>query len=254
MPKTAPLMSFVTFSVISALASATSSRTSSWARSVTSWIARADLARWLLGHGYSAIFLRIRANRKAPGERGGHVQLGLLGSLDRGAGMRRGDGLRRARPSGGGGRLRVGAAAGRGHGGAGDRAGRAGPARERASSRSAAAAARACSASAAAACGARRPRGACAPSWTPPAAASAIASSAFASSSSARRSSVIASSSRSSRPARRSDSARCVFGFLAHLGRIFPEGADPNQVRGLRRRDRGQRRRGPRAGPTTSGA
>ena len=31
---------------------------------------------------YSAIFLRIRANRKAPRERGGHVELGLVGALD----------------------------------------------------------------------------------------------------------------------------------------------------------------------------
>ena len=65
-PNTAPLISFVTLSVISALARATSSRTRSWTFSVTSWTARASsLGDWS-GMRYSAIFLRIRANRKAP--------------------------------------------------------------------------------------------------------------------------------------------------------------------------------------------
>ena len=65
MPKTAPLISFVTFSVISAFASSISSWISSCAFSVMSWTALSELARLLVGR-HSAILLRMRANTNAP--------------------------------------------------------------------------------------------------------------------------------------------------------------------------------------------
>src|SRR3954447_5693481 len=80
-PIPAPLASFVTFCVISALASSISSRTSSDAFSETSWTA---WAIWVCS-GSAAKALEQHRGDQAAGERGADEDLGLLGGRgDRG--------------------------------------------------------------------------------------------------------------------------------------------------------------------------
>ena len=82
-PTTAPLMSLVTFSVISALASSISSRTSSDARSETSWIARpSSEVDGLVGHSVHQS-LEDAGEHEGAGEGGADQDLGAVGAFGR---------------------------------------------------------------------------------------------------------------------------------------------------------------------------